>query len=367
MEMISPDDQTGTGKSEKHKWGMKKGIILSSVILSSTAAFLKVAGDAVGKHFYKLAIARNDKTQLTESLSQRVPEEELPQEIRDRLKKIKAEKKAFVEQYPPQDVFIRSHDNLKLHGYRFDTHPGSHRWAILVHGYMNEGIGMFSYAPEFSRKGFNILVPDLRGSGKSEGDYIGMGWMDRLDVVAWINHIVHRDPQAKIVLHGVSMGGATVMMTAGEKLPDNVVAIIEDCGYSSVADEFTYELRNLYNLPSFPVLSLADKAIKSRAGFSIYEASSVEQLKKAKVPVLFIHGGDDTYVPTEMVHKVYEAAPVEKELLIVDEAPHASSSVVDPKTYFSKIFSFIDKYINQTETAGKINLETDESAAEQNG
>ncbi|WP_240697265.1 alpha/beta hydrolase [Sporolactobacillus sp. Y61] len=341
------EDQDKLRKPEKRKWFMKKGIILSSVILSSTAAFLKVAGDAVGKHFYKLAIERNDKTELLDHLSQKIPVDELPQLIKERLEVIKASKDKFVETYPPQDVFIQSEDNLKLHGYLFLPHPDSHRWAILVHGYMNEGSGMFYYAPDFSQHGFNILSPDLRGSGKSEGDYVGMGWVDRKDILRWINKLIQRDPAAKIVIHGVSMGGATAMMTAGENLPDNVTAIIEDCGYTSVADEFAYELKNLFNLPSFPVMQLADRAVRSQAGFSIYEASSVEQLKKARVPILFIHGSDDTYVPTEMVHKVYDAAPVEKELLIVDKAPHASSAIVAPEEYFMKIFNFIDRHMDQ--------------------
>ncbi|RYM07302.1 alpha/beta fold hydrolase [Sporolactobacillus sp. THM7-7] len=345
--MPMPVQKTKMREKTNRKWDKKKKIFFSSVILSSAAAFCKVAGDAIGNYFYKLAIARNDKTELTNALNADVEKITIPPFVKDAMEKQREASDAFIRNHPPEEIYRHSHDGLKLHAYRFMTHPDSHRWAVLLHGYMEQGTDMFFFACAFARHGFNVLVPDLRGAGKSEGGYIGMGWDDRLDVVGWIHEIVENDPEAKIAVHGVSMGGATAMMTAGEDLPENVIAIVEDCGYSSVEDEFAHELRNLYSLPAFPVMQLADRTTRSRAGYSIYEASSVEQLKKAKVPMLFIHGGADNYVPTEMVYKVYEAAPVEKELLVVDQAPHAASSVVNPDLYFTKLFRFIEKYLDK--------------------
>ncbi|MBP3038224.1 alpha/beta fold hydrolase [Bacillaceae bacterium Marseille-Q3522] len=338
-------EQLKTDREKKNNWNIKKHILISSAILTTTVTFFKFAGDLIGNRFYKLAIARNDKTRLTRALNSDIEKMEIPQYIKERLEEWETIKEKFIQQYPPESVFYHADDTLRLHAYRFVVHSDSHRWAVLLHGYSGNASSMFFYAAMFARHGFNVLVPDLRGAGKSEGDYIGMGWDDRLDVVGWINKIVGSDPEAKVVIHGVSMGGATAMMTTGEELPENVVAVVEDCGYSSVAEEFTYELRNLYRLPSFPLLQLANRAIKERAGYSIYDASAVKQLKKAKVPVLFIHGGADTYVPTEMVYKVYEAAASEKELLVVENAPHGASSVVDPDLYFSTMFRFIGKYL----------------------
>lgn len=331
----------------KPNHNLKKNVIVSSIALTSTLAFFKAAGDAIGNHFYKMVIARNDKSQLTDALSSSQKKGPIPQFVKDTLQKQKDMTNDFVQKHPLEELCRHSYDDLKLHAYRFATNPEGHRWVILLHGYMSQGSDMFFFAGIFAQHGFNVLVPDLRGAGESEGEYIGMGWDDRLDVVGWIHEIVASDPEAKIVVHGISMGGATAMMTAGEDLPGNVVAIVEDCGYTSVADEFAYELRNLYSLPAFPVMPLADRATKARAGYSIYEASAVAQVKKASVPMLFIHGEKDTYVPTEMVYKVYQAAPVEKELLIVKKAPHASSSFVDPDLYFSKIFDFIGKHLNE--------------------
>ncbi|WP_018962177.1 alpha/beta hydrolase [Sporolactobacillus vineae] len=345
MGMNEPALSGDERKTAKEKRNVRKDLLISSVVLTSTAAFFKVAGDVIGRHFYKLAIARNDKTELEGSLRSAQNIGEIPQVVKDTLENQKAFMEKFTNEHHPEEVYLESNDHLKLHGYRFLVHPDSHRWVIPLHGYMNEGSDMFFFTAKFAQRGFNALVPDLRGAGKSEGDYIGMGWDDRLDVVGWIHKIIAEDPEARIVIFGISMGAATAMMTAGEKLPENVAAIIEDCGYTSVADEFSYELHQLYSLPKFPVLPLADRAIRNKAGFSIYQASSVEQLKKACVPMLFIHGEKDTYVPTEMVYKVYEAAPVDKELMIIKDAPHASSSFVHPERYFSGIFSFVEKHL----------------------
>ena len=95
----------------------------------------------------------------------------------------------------------------------------------------------------------HAVAPDLRACGESEGDYVGMGWLDRKDVLQWIDYIIEQDPEAKIVVHGISMGAATTMMTAGESTPDNVKAFVEDCGYTSVWDIFSSELQLRFGLP----------------------------------------------------------------------------------------------------------------------
>ncbi len=136
-----------------------------------------------------------------------------------------------------EHLYITSNDGLNLHNYVL-TQPDSNKWVITVHGYGSEGIKMSSYSQNFYNMGYNVIMPDLRGHGNSEGDYIGMGWDERLDIIDIINHIVELDPDSEIVLFGVSMGAATVMNTSGEILPSNVKAIIEDCGYTSTWDEF---------------------------------------------------------------------------------------------------------------------------------
>ena len=185
------------------------------------------------------------------------------------------------------DEYITSSDNLKLHSYKIQNTIPSNKWAIVVHGYTSEGINMSSYAKKYYDMGFNVLIPDLRAHGLSEGDYIGMGFDDRLDIISWINNILSKNPNAEIVLHGVSMGAATVCMTSGEDLPSNIKAIVADCGYTSVWDEFAYQLEQLFSLPEFPILNVSSVITKIRAGYTLGEASAIDQVKKSKSPILY--------------------------------------------------------------------------------
>lgn len=204
---------------------------------------------------------------------------------------------------------------------------------------------MTPWARQFYEKGYHFVAPNLRGHGDSEGDYIGMGWDDRKDVLKWIDKIIALDPQAEIVLIGVSMGGAAVMMTSGEKLPSQVKVLVEDCGYTSAYDVFVYQLHELYGLPPFPVLNAANTLAEIRAGYSIKDASSINQLKKNKTPILFIHGEADTFVPFKMVDQLYAATDAPKEKLIIAKAGHAEAEEMNPKKYWSTVFKFVGKYI----------------------
>ncbi len=244
-----------------------------------------------------------------------------------------------------ESVTVRSEDGLRLSGeYALNPEP-SHLWLIAVHGYRGNHSHMFSIAAAYGLRGYNVLLPDLRGCGESEGGYIGMGWPDRKDMLKWIDWIIGRDPEARIVLHGISMGGATVMMTAGEALPPQVRAVVEDCGYTSVWDIFSDEMAALFRLPPFPILHTASLMASLRAGYGFAEASSLEQVKKARVPILFIHGEKDNFVHTEMVYDLYGACPTEKQLLVVEGAGHGSSFSKDPELYFDTVFGFLDRYV----------------------
>ncbi len=248
---------------------------------------------------------------------------------------------SWVESAPKKVVNITSNDGLNLIGDVFTTDENSHKWLIAIHGYTGKREHMYSYARYYAEKGYNILTPDMRSHGESEGKLIGMGWLDKEDVKLWIDYVLSLDPEAEIVLHGVSMGGATVMMTSGEDLPENVKAIIDDCGYTSVWDEFSDEAKYLFNVSQFPILYTASAISKLRAGYSFQEASALEQVKKTKIPILFIHGSEDNFVNTNMVYRLYDACPTQKDLMVVEGAGHGQALYLDPETYFNKVFGFI--------------------------
>ena len=245
------------------------------------------------------------------------------------------------------DEYITSFDNLKLHGYKILNPEPTNKWVITVHGYTSHGIKMSSYAKKYYDMGYNILIPDLRAHGLSQGNYIGMGWDDRLDIINWINTILDYDSNSEIVLHGVSMGASTLLMVSGEELPSNIKAIIADCGYTSVWDEFSYQLNELFSLPSFPIMNVSSLVAKIKAGYFLKDASAIKQVKKSKTPTLFIHGDEDDFVPYYMMDELFNATNSEKEKLTIANAGHAKSSEVDPETYWSSVFKFISKYITQ--------------------
>ena len=244
------------------------------------------------------------------------------------------------------DEYITSSDKLKLHSYKVTNQNNSNKWVIAVHGYTSEGINMSTYAKHYYDNGYNVLIPDLRAHGLSEGNYIGMGWDDRLDIISWINYILNENPNAEIILHGVSMGAATVLMTSGEEIPSNVKAIVADCGYTSVWDEFAYQLDDLFSLPEFPILNVSSMVAKIRAGYFLGEASSLEQVKNSKTPILYIHGDKDDFVPYYMMEELYKATSSEKEMLTIKGAEHAKASEIDPETYWNTVNNFINKYMN---------------------
>lgn len=316
-----------------------------TIVFGTFIVLLMVAYVLVGNYFYNFALNvdrekefldENPHLEESEAVAVSVAE---AAELAD---------KTFKNDHNPLQLNIVSTDKnqFKLNGYLYENNQAEHKWAIVVHGYNSNALSMTRYVRNFYDKGYHVLTPDLRGHGESEGDYIGMGWHDRKDLLLWIDKIIELDPKAEIVLFGISMGGATVMMTSGEKdLPANVKVIVEDCGYASVSDVFIYQLDDLFGLPEFPVIQAANTMTNIRAGYDLYQASAVDQVAKSKTPILFIHGDADTFVPFDMLDDVYEAAKVEKEKLIIPKAGHGDAEKVDPITYWNTVWTFIENYI----------------------
>lgn len=245
-----------------------------------------------------------------------------------------------------RQAVLTSEDGLTLKA-RWFPQENSHRYAIVCHGYGADSTQMSGFAMQFYDMGCSVLVPDARAHGESEGKYYGMGWLERKDILGWAGQLIASDPDAQIVLFGVSMGGATVMMTAGEELPEQIKCIVEDCGYTSVWDEFSLQLNALFDAPEFPLMYTIDLVCRLRAGYGFQEASATEQLKHAEVPMLFIHGEKDTFVPYSMLDQLYAAcASAEKEKLTVPNAGHGAAAVTDPELYWSAVAAFIDRHLN---------------------
>ena len=320
---------------------MKKRAI---IILSVLIVVLGVAYLGVGNYFYNFALKANDEKEFMDDNPNLEESIAVMAEVAEAAE---MEDNQFETEHKSSEMSIVSNDKLQLNlkADFYENGEMNHKYAIVVHGYTSSAEGMTRYIRNFYKQGYHVLAPDLRGHGESEGEYIGMGWHDRLDMLQWIDEVIKLDPDAEIVLFGISMGGATVMMTAGEELPSNIKVIVEDCGYSSVSNVFVYQLKDLFGLPEFPVLNAANTITNIRAGFDLYEASAVEQVAKSEKPILFIHGDQDTFVPYGMLDEVYNKANVEKEKLIINGAGHGEAEKVDPETYWNTVWEFIGRYI----------------------
>ena len=248
-----------------------------------------------------------------------------------------------------RSVSHRSDNGTVLLGWELDgsedgAYADGHTWAVVCHGYVGEPADMAKYAYHFSQLGMNVLAPAARGHERNvDTGLIQMGWGDASDLVGWVDDIVARDPEARILLFGTSMGGAEVMMASGmDGLSENVRLIVEDCGYTSVWDEFALQLGNVFGLPCFPILNVADAACLLRAGYTFESASAVESLRKASVPMLFIHGDADTFVPFSMLDECYDAcASAVKEKLVIEGAGHGLSASTDPTLYWTTVDTFV--------------------------
>ena len=321
----------------------KKKIVIGIV---SILLILTVGGlGFVGNYFFNYALVRQEGIVTTASVDENAPQSEELDVEKINKEKSKKEVDKWLKTVKTDEATVKSDDGLKLWGKIYLQDNKSDKWAIIAHGYTSNHEDMQPIALNFYNQGYNVLTPDMRAHGNSEGQYIGMGWLDRKDMLKWIDYVISLDKNAQIALYGESMGGATVMMTSGEDLPSNVKAIVEDCGYTSVLEMFKKELNERFGLKPFPILNAAEMVTQLRAKYNFTEASALEQVKKSKTPMLFTHGGNDTYVPTKMVYELYEAANVEKDMLIIDGAAHGAAPDVDPKTYYEKVFSFLDKYI----------------------
>lgn len=244
-----------------------------------------------------------------------------------------------------EPVTVTSHDGLKLYAryyHRSDDAPV----AIVMHGYRSnycrDGNGGFSMLRDM---GFNILMPDQRAHGKSEGKVITYGIKERYDCLAWVEYIKKRDGNdVKIALMGVSMGAATVMMASDIVPEENVKVIVSDCGYSSPKEIICHVAKKMKLPPliSYPFVVMGAFLF---GRVNINESSAVKSLEKTTIPVLFIHGEDDGFVPCSMSQKCFEFCSSPKEILTVPGASHGVSYYVDNVKYEQTARNFVKKFI----------------------
>ena len=241
-----------------------------------------------------------------------------------------------------EDHFITSRDGLRLHGYLFPAEGEvQKKFVIGVHGYRSYSRPECApYYAFYHDLGFSMLMVDDRAHAPSEGDYIGFGVLDRLDCVDWAKYLVETyGEDIEIILHGVSMGGATVLSAAGEAdLPEQVIGVVGDCGFTSAWEALSFEFKEMAHINLDWMLPKIEKLAQKHIGIDFHTYSAIEQVKNATVPILFVQGGQDQMVPAWMARKLYDACGSgKKQLLMVDEAGHGESIAFAPDRYHQAI------------------------------
>lgn len=221
----------------------------------------------------------------------------------------------------------------------------SHKWVILLHGYTGCKEELLHIGKWYYEQGYNVLLPDLRAHGSSQGKYFGMGYLDRLDVIHWMKFIAAKDDKSKIILHGHSMGAATALFTAGEN-PSHLVGCISDSAYTSVYKVFQLQIKALYRLPGHVLLNTVSFLFGLRKGGYYFSRGNVlKYTSKIKVPVLFIHGKKDDLLPVSMCDELYDVCNSEKEKVLIDNCGHAQGDLEDYHSYINIVDKFIKKNI----------------------
>lgn len=312
--------------------------------IAKAAGVLAIAGVGETVYFYNRTMKRNNaKTDRTMKMSGTDWSQYMP---------LMKERGEFVMAQPHQDVYQTSFDDLKLHATYFPSIKNVDnikKVVICFHGYTGEGLSNhIAISQYFLKNGYGVLLPDARAHGSSEGEYIGFGCLDRKDAMVWIDWVIKEcGEDVQIMLHGTSMGGATVLMTSGLELPNQVKGIVSDCGFTSPKEVFTHVLNDMYHLPAFPAIQGADILNKRLAGYGMDECNAKNEVKKAKVPILFIHGSNDTFVPCKMCHEIYDNCQSPKKKLIIDGAAHAESYYKEMDLYENALTEFAQEIFEE--------------------
>lgn len=246
-----------------------------------------------------------------------------------------------------RDTFI-TFGGARLHAYYAKAAQPSGKTAVIVHGYNVNPTNIMMLARMYRDEfGYNILMPSLRNHGHSEGRCVQMGWLDRLDLLQWSStaHDIFDDKLQ--VFHGMSMGAATVMMASGEPLQPYVKGFIEDCGYTSVAEEIAHAVKQYLSIskPAKVIRDARERCLK-RFGWDLNDASSVDQLAKCDRPMLFIHGDADKLVPSWMLQKNYEAKTTGyREMWLAPGSGHSMSYPDHPEEYTERVRAFLTDHV----------------------
>ena len=246
-----------------------------------------------------------------------------------------------------EDIYVQSRDGLQLYA-RWIPAENPRGTILLAHGYQSTPYIDFSLVLDvYHNLGMNMLIPDQRCHGKSEGKYITFGVKEWRDMTCWVDYHNKHLGNWPVILSGLSMGASTVMYMADEALPANVRGMIADCGFASPYDIIGKVFHSVTHLPAWPFLWATDLCARIFAGFSLKEKDTRKTLQGGKYPIILAHGLSDDFVPCEMSQEAYDACTSPKELLLVEGAGHGYSFLKDRERYTQTVTAFLQRNLEE--------------------
>ncbi len=247
----------------------------------------------------------------------------------------------FLEETPYETCFTTAFDGIKLAGRYYNNN--SSNTIFLFHGYRSNGSHDFSCAVEmYYNMGFNVMMVDQRAHGKSEGKYITFGVNESRDVVSWVEYVNRKFEPKQVIISGISMGATTVLLSLNHNLPKNVKGVIADCGFTSPAEIIEKVGKDTYKVNAHFFIPFLDLACRFLGNFSIRNVSTIESVKKSNLPILYIHGQKDNFVPCYMTEMAYKSRPENSRIFLSSEAGHGMSFLFDTESVTKELKSFLN-------------------------
>lgn len=321
-------------KKSTKKW------LIGSGVMTAGAAAVGAASRGISKYLAKLAMDREGPKKVEKGINKASGSSE-----NTALTEVNTQAKQLLEEQPLETVEIESHDGLCLVGHWYPAEQPK-RILIAMHGWRSSWSRDFGMiAPFWHGNGCSVLFAEQRGQGESGGDYMGFGMLERYDCLRWAKWADEHNPDhLPIYLVGLSMGATTVLMTGDLELPDNVHGIMADCGFTSAYDIWKHVLETNFHLRYGLYAGAVEDLCKKKINMSVRECSTADILQRCKVPVLFVHGTDDNFVPISMTYENYRACASPKRLLVVPGAEHALSYCTEQTRYEKALLEFWEEY-----------------------
>ncbi len=311
-------------------------------ILAGIFLLLLLALLGAGQYFFRFAVLRRSTEREDEQYEQ-------PDSIWNPFRERMEEAQAWIREHTAETLEITSLDGLKLRALYLPADLEAPKGMILAfHGYRSLATIDFALETKFFHDlGYAVVLPYQRSHGLSEGKYITYGVKERLDCRDWARYLAERFRPKALFLAGISMGASTVMMASELELPGCVRGVIADCGFTSPWEIMKHVSRRDFKLPAFPLLLILELFTRCRAGFSLKGADSRKALAKTHLPVLFLHGKQDDFVPLSMTRENFAACAGEKDVFLVPEAGHAQSFAMDTPGCEKQIAAFLEKCVDK--------------------